>query len=129
MVYRDYTSQCVRCKRALNPFDAVGYRYEMCHECESVFVDLKTLISMWDDMSNGKPMPHFDARSDGAGPRGCPKCGEPMRRVELLVVPLDHCPVHGVWFDREELATTLAGAAMPPDEWFRYFMEKLARMS
>jgi Zn-finger nucleic acid-binding protein len=129
MVYRDYTVQCVRCKRALNPFEALGYRYNVCHDCGAAFVDLKTLYAMWDDMSSGRERPEFVDRTDGAGPRGCPACGELMRRVELLVVPLDLCGVHGVWFDYEELSTALAGAALPVDDWFRLFVDKLRMMS
>ena len=38
-------------------------------------------------------------------PNGCPDCAKRMRpvRLETSLVVLDHCPDHGLWFDRDEL--------------------------
>jgi hypothetical protein len=56
-------------------------------------------------------------------------CSEPMVPVRVLAVPLDWCQDHGVWFDPEELATTLAAAAMPLEDWLVTFTEALRGMS
>ncbi len=39
----------------------------------------------------------------------CPVCGKPMEIVVKARVPVDRCPLHGVWLDREEFDQVLRG--------------------
>jgi Zn-finger nucleic acid-binding protein len=44
------------------------------------------------------------------GPAGlpCPACGAPLDRHTIQGVVVDTCVLHGTWFDRDELAQTVA---------------------
>lgn len=45
----------------------------------------------------------------------CAMCHRPMDALLLFDVPVDRCPPHGVWFDKDELARVLErGAAVRP---------------
>lgn len=37
----------------------------------------------------------------------CATCGHQMEPLRLFDVPVDRCHSHGVWFDKDELATVL----------------------
>jgi hypothetical protein len=128
MVYRDAGGHCLGCAGDLREVRAFGHRYQQCVGCGSALVSRATWSRMWSDIAPHRPPAQPTARSDGRA-RGCAVCGEPMIRLTLLHVPVDECQLHGLWFDRAELATALAGAALPPDEWLRLFVAALAEMS
>ena len=39
--------------------------------------------------------------------RHCPACDEKMDEPLIYDVPIDRCPAHGMWFDKEELEEVL----------------------
>jgi Zn-finger nucleic acid-binding protein len=130
MVYREsFGRQCLRCATVLGRLTVGPYEYERCGTCGGIFIGHHTLARMWEKMAPGQLLPDFTPRSDGKGERPCPTCHAPMRRVELLIVPIDHCPADGIWFDPEELAVALAGAALPRETWFQMFVAQLQEMS
>ncbi len=57
------------------------------------------------------PEEHVEARlasslafsGGGYGERHCPMCDETMNEPLIFDVPIDHCPAHGMWFDKKEL--------------------------
>jgi Zn-finger nucleic acid-binding protein len=132
MVYRESLRPdgiCPLCKRALNPLEIAGNKYETCHGCRGSWVELATLTKMWDQMASLAQLPAFVARTGGAGPRPCPTCRQLMDRVALKLVPLDRCEAHGIWFDHLELETALAAAMLPEHTWEAMFFERLRQMT
>jgi Zn-finger nucleic acid-binding protein len=128
MAYRGARRSCPVCGTSLLALRVGRRRQEYCPGCGGRWLEHATLISMWSELAPGKT-PELSPRKDGAGARPCPSCREPMERVELMVIPLDRCAEHGVWFDRRELETALAGAALSASDWLRMFAEDLTRMS
>lgn len=105
-----------------------GARFEHCPGCRGRWIDWGTFLAMWAEMAQAAP-PELHPRDDGARERRCPVCSDAMARVELLVIPLDHCQRHGVWFDRRELETSLAASAISLEDWFVTFGDQLTRMA
>lgn len=58
-----------------------------------------------------KPAPLFEDASSYSGERQCPECGQSMRIYPLeegeILLELDRCEVHGVWFDEGKLDAVL----------------------
>lgn len=57
---------------------------------------------------------HASVQVDTSGTNlPCPQCGRVLarRRAPLANVDLDHCDGHGVWFDKDELATVARSLA------------------
>ena len=119
------TGLCLSCGRRLSKLggDRPFYR---CHGCGGCFVDATTLRSMWRTMSPTAPL-EIRPR-DGDTRRPCVTCGRLMHPAALHLVPVDDCPLHGIWFDSEELATALAAAAMPEKVWLETFADALREM-
>jgi Zn-finger nucleic acid-binding protein len=128
MVYRDVGGRCLTCFRDLREVRSFGLRYQQCAECGSALVDAATFAAMWNEIAPGS-LPQFVERTHGKPVRGCPMCMQPMRRFMLKLVPVDECHMHGIWFDRAELSTALAGAALPQNEWMEMFLPLIASMS
>jgi hypothetical protein len=51
-----------------------------------------------------------------------------MAAVSLHSIPLDRCPLDGIWFDWPELEVALARAALPEKDWRRRFALRLQTM-
>ena len=128
MAYRERGRGCPVCGEALHEVRTERDRLERCGACSGVWLEWSTFQAMWMRMGPGSGDPVFAARTDGRE-RSCPTCARPMSRVQLRAVPIDHCGVHGVWFDRVELEAALAAAALPPDQWFHLFAAALVKMS
>jgi Zn-finger nucleic acid-binding protein len=129
VIYRDSFPLCLTCGVALRMARVGTNTFARCPSCQSALVDHVTFAAMWAEMAPGRLPPRYEPRKFGHAPRHCPSCSEPMVPVRVLAVPLDWCQEHGVWFDPEELATTLAAAAMPLEAWLLTFTETLRGMS
>jgi Zn-finger nucleic acid-binding protein len=128
VIYRDRFPSCLTCGVALAAARVGANAFARCPTCLSSLVDHATFAAMWAEMAPGQLPPRYEPRNFGRGPRPCPSCGEMMAPVRVLAVPLDSCRDHGVWFDPDELATTLAAAAMPPEDWLVTFIDALRGM-
>jgi hypothetical protein len=47
------------------------------------------------------------AAAGGFGERSCPICAAALVVETMSGVKIDRCPIHGVWFDPQELETVL----------------------
>ena len=121
-------SGCLSCRRRLVMVPGLEGRFLRCAQCGSAFVDRRALQNMWRDMSPTAPQPVLAPRVGGAS-RRCVICARPMIPASLHLVPVDECPIHGIWFDADELATTLAAAVLPDKAWLEVFSGMLATMS
>ena len=83
---------------------------------------------MWAEMAGDAGDLEARPRTDGHGPRPCPRCHQAMERLEILVVPVDRCAAHGWWFDIHELETALAGASIETKAWLTMFAHLLEQM-
>lgn len=87
-----------------------------CDACEGMQITLAELSRAIVDLTGIEPT--YEFMDVQPGKRSCPRCPTPMTRCRLRVIvedelakprpELDHCAEHGVWFDRDELATVLA---------------------
>jgi Zn-finger nucleic acid-binding protein len=117
------------CGDPLREVRAGGDRLARCDRCGGVWLEWTTFVAMWSRVSPDASEPVLTTQPGPAGHRGCPACGNPMARLLLRAVPIDHCGAHGVWFDRVELEAALAVPVLPADQWFRVFAIALLRMS
>ncbi|HUS28507.1 MAG TPA: zf-TFIIB domain-containing protein [Kofleriaceae bacterium] len=99
----------MRCPRDQSALHAVGKRLT-CTTCHGVFVEREDLAELVRMMA---PDLHVDihvpmqARSTEQAALACPMCTHAMQPVHLGVMPVDHCTMHGVWFDGGELQHVL----------------------
>lgn len=85
-----------------------------CTLCEGIWIDESTLSERVAGMRSDRPR-HIEWEPMTSSERPCAACSEPMDALALYGVPVDRCVNHGVWFDRDELATVLERAnAAPP---------------
>jgi Zn-finger nucleic acid-binding protein len=116
---------CLSCGRRLTKLG--GDRpFHRCPGCGGCFVHATTLRSMWSTMSPTAPLVIEPRKGDIRRP--CVVCGRLMHPTALHRVPVDDCPLHGTWFDAEELATALAAAVLPEKEWLDMFADALRDM-
>lgn len=102
-MYRDEREKCPRCKGEL--VDAGSVR--ACPECQGQWVDAQILVDMAVNMQT-VPVPiQLQWVADSHEKLACPTCGEAMEGWRLYHVPIDRCPQHGIWFDRDELLKVL----------------------
>lgn len=111
---------CPACARALTY--AAG-RWD-CGGCRGVFVEERALATMMTSMT-GDPWDPPAPTTAAEGARPCPVCTAGMIEEELLGVPIDRCPGHGVWFDHEELETALHNTTQPGQGGFRRWLRSL----
>ena len=99
--FAGHTLICPVCKIALS---LQGYRYA-CEQCTGMFVEFAALVEM---MSEMREEPWVLPPAEGPpGQRACPVCTDAMTMERISSIELDRCPLHGVWFDRDELAASL----------------------
>jgi Zn-finger nucleic acid-binding protein len=89
----------------------------VCPACHGMWVERET----WDaivrltEYVGRTELPTPDARELPRGAPGvaCLMCGAPCERIFSWAggVEVDHCPPHGLWFDRDELQTILHAVA------------------
>jgi len=127
MVFRDSFPMCPRCGDSFAQVGVGPRCFDRCRGCGGVWILQATLASMWREMDGGREL-RLVPRAGRGHPLPCPRCREPMAQVKLLVVPLDLCREHGIWFDAAELETSLAAAAMPEDFWLHHFAAELRSM-
>jgi Zn-finger nucleic acid-binding protein len=87
-----------------------------CDACEGLFLTPPDLIEAICDLTGQQVVLGF--LEERPSQRACPRCRAAMIACHLRVVidkhtprlrsELDRCPADGIWFDAEELATTLA---------------------
>ncbi len=105
MTYRAVQLSCPDCAAVLDERQAVGRMFSGCASCHGLFVEEAVVRDMFHQMD---PTYEVVLRGGHGSPlRKCPACREPMVPVALASVPVDHCPPHGIWFDREELELAL----------------------
>lgn len=130
MVYREGMPGCPVCGDAFTEVRTSQDRFERCDRCGGVWLEWATFHDMWSRLAPTAEDPIFTPRQrEGGRERNCPGCGNPMARVQLRTVPLDHCGAHGIWFDRVELEASLAASVVPSEQWFALFAHALLRMS
>jgi Zn-finger nucleic acid-binding protein len=113
------------CARTLRVFAAGVNVYQRCPGCGGAWVTPEAIRDMVRAMSPGAEGLDLQPRGATAAEptRRCPTCREEMRQVEVVarpgavVVPLDTCPLHGVWFDNRELEAVLKSAGWPERSW------------
>jgi Zn-finger nucleic acid-binding protein len=79
-----------------------------CRGCDGLFVEYRTLEAMVQEITH-QPW-HVPVADGRAGKRACPVCSSKMLVETLERITIDRCPSHGMWFDREELASMLEAA-------------------
>lgn len=107
--YRDPNLTCPACNQVLRPFMT---RF-LCDGCEGMFVTVDDLKHALTELTGLEPT--LEMTDDKGGARRCPQCPETLKRCHLRVVfgdevakprpELDRCDQHGIWFDRDELAS------------------------
>src|SRR5580692_8461689 len=117
---RDTFASCPRCGIALDPR---GDRW-VCTQCDGTLVAEATVSQLIADMI-GNRVKTIGSREEMIEPvprplpllvgvanerLGCPCCAGEMETRLLHEVAVDRCAAHGLWFDRDELATMLAHA-------------------
>jgi Zn-finger nucleic acid-binding protein len=125
------TPSCPRCRRSLQPRTRERDEYHLCARCSGIFLDLATFNRLWYELArdNVESAPPAELRARPAIYRlPCPVCRGKMERVDLLGVPIDRCPVDGLWFDPPELETLLMAAKVPFHDWLRRFASRLPSM-
>ena len=121
---------CPACPEAVL-VPASGRHY--CGACDGMFVPEAQLLEAMADVTMDA-VRFYDERP---GTRACPHCRQAMSRVRIqtatiamwvgrLPYDLDRCPIDGVWFDGQELATTLANAAR--DSTIEAFVRAIRRL-
>ncbi len=111
MIYRDGLEQCPRCGTTL--IDARSARG--CESCGGLWIGIGDVQEMMQRMRvplEPLKIPFHQVAREPLLP--CPTCKRPMEAHELYAVPVDVCPKHGIWFDAQELAAVLVGAARRP---------------
>jgi hypothetical protein len=83
-----------------------------CDACNGIMLEVVDFSSSIEQLTRVEPVVHFTR--EHAGHRKCPRCAATMSRCHLDVAvldyrprlkpELDHCEVHGIWFDAEQLA-------------------------
>ena len=105
---RDAYATCPRCGAALDP----QAKRLVCTEGCGVLVTEDELRTLVRDMYGVKPQHPielvFEPPQQPEPARTCPSCTTEMTKHVLYTIQVDRCAVHGVWFDRDELAATLA---------------------
>jgi Zn-finger nucleic acid-binding protein len=129
VIYRDLFQICLSCGSPLRHIAIAAGSYEKCVSCGGVWMEHGALQGMWAFMRPINPLV-FHPRTTGRKERMCLRCDKPMERVSLgHGVPVDRCATHGIWFDPEELAVSLAAAALNDEQWHEQFTETVRRLS
>ena len=105
MSYRDEFPSCPACPGKL---EVDGARLR-CGACKGVLVPVAQVEQMLHDMAPDD-LRTLDARITARfadAPRSCPRCGTPLRPMELETISVDRCDQHGLWFDTDHLAWML----------------------
>jgi Zn-finger nucleic acid-binding protein len=100
-VFAGHTLICPACKIALA---ISGHRY-LCEQCTGVFLENGAIVELMTE-ARGEPW----ALPPAEGPPGqaaCPVCSDPMSMERIEMLEVNRCALHGVWFDRDELAASL----------------------
>ncbi|MEJ7602339.1 MAG: FHA domain-containing protein [Kofleriaceae bacterium] len=105
MAFRDGFETCPRCHVEL--VDARSARG--CESCGGLWVEEPILNEMVLEMLPPGPFGrlHLAVMDRSEAPIACPSCHEQMHQTVIHNVKLDRCPKHGIWFDKDELATAL----------------------
>lgn len=123
--------RCATCRSELLVLEFEDVEVDCCSACGGVWLDAGELGLLLE----GRPEPDsLLALQDGTtGRKRCPICESAMRTAHLAeMVEIDYCPRrHGIWLDRDELATLLAAqpvndrVARARDFFSRLFPEPL----
>jgi len=93
-----------------------GYT-QRCATCNGAWIAEETLVALLEQRTD--TLVELAWKPRAGDPRPCASCSAAMETVTLGDVQLDRCAAHGVWFDKDELATLLGEAkqfAAPPPE-------------
>ncbi len=106
--YRHPAQSCPACGRSLRVF----HKRLVCDDCDGMFLSLDDLAEQIRQLTGVVPV--FQFHDEAAGKRACPHCAGTMSTLTLQIAidseqvkpkpTLDRCPMHGIWFDGEELA-------------------------
>ena len=99
--FAGHTLICPVCKIALGLH---GHRYA-CEQCTGTFLENAALVELMSEMRE-EPW-ELPAAEGPPGQRACPVCTDTMSVERIQTIELDRCALHGVWFDRDELAASL----------------------
>jgi Zn-finger nucleic acid-binding protein len=129
VIYRDVFQLCLACGAPLRRVTVANGTYEKCVTCGGVWIEAAALRALWNNMNPINTLV-FKPRTTGHQERMCLRCEKPMLRENLgHGVPIDRCKDHGIWFDPEELALSLAGATLNDEQWHEMFTETLRRLT
>jgi Zn-finger nucleic acid-binding protein len=106
-MYRDRYEQCPRCRIDLVSAGSV----RMCTQCSGHWVAGDVLREMAEAMLIPARPVEIELVSDRHPRLPCPACEQLMETWRMHDVPIDRCPGHGLWFDREELEAVLFATA------------------
>ena len=105
---------CPACKNAMIILELDQVETDYCADCGGIWLDAGELELLFADAARANQLVASLQQADtNENPRFCPICLKKMHKVlaadkdELVII--DRCPKgHGLWFDRGELAQTLA---------------------
>jgi Zn-finger nucleic acid-binding protein len=114
--YRDAHRNCPCCNGELRTFQD----RQVCDACEGLMLSIDDLSGAIAELT-GLP-PTLSYRDEAPGKRPCPHCSAPMTTTKLTIeiegsrpakpdAEVDRCVAHGLWFDKDELASVLAPIA------------------
>jgi len=110
VVYRNAGKSCPRCGIALENEVSGPREFHRCQSCFGVWLTHSTLKDMLSEMGADAPIGLGPSHDDGHDLH-CPDCKKAMAKGTAFGMPIDVCPNQdGLWFDRDELEKSLAGA-------------------
>jgi Zn-finger nucleic acid-binding protein len=102
---------CPACKEPMVVFELDGVEIDRCLKCAGTWLDsgeLGRLSGASDRLGAAIAAAAAGGRKDE---RRCVRCSAKMDIVKVNTVDIDRCPRgHGLWFDRSEMETLIAGS-------------------
>lgn len=99
--------KCPACRGTLITLEFDSVEIDYCGKCEGIWLDsgeLEALLAR--EERSDSLLATLRPRGGRVWRRRCPVCSKRLKKVfigNVAPVPLDQCPLHGLWFDRGEL--------------------------
>jgi len=96
-------------KKPMLVLELEGVEIDHCTLCGGIWLDSGELALLLGDRASGERLVSSFTPAQGEGRKlRCPVCGKRMQPVLADGVVIDRCPRgHGLWFDRDELASII----------------------